>query len=292
MDEALAELHAPLLPILRHVLALAPLPRSGIALDLACGSGLKAPLLADALGPGVRLIGVDVDPAAIHTATHELKIEGRRWRIATPSSILYPLSSRTHPSFIVGDAQALPLREACCDAAFCIAALGLFADRLAALREMRRVLRRGSPVLFVAAAQIWAQVIPWPADMAARLAATYAQALGAGVDPVPAMPDLGGELAELLIGAGFAAPLVRAFRLSPWSVVRSPWPAATDHGLRTTDNWQMGELPLLPWAELRPLLEGRLAGTALARCDEVAAAADVELCELALVALAKVPFMR
>ncbi len=59
------QLHAPLIPILRHALALAPLPRAGIALDLACGPGDKAALLAEALGPGVRLVGVDIDPAVI-----------------------------------------------------------------------------------------------------------------------------------------------------------------------------------------------------------------------------------
>src|SRR5438552_1669682 len=59
-----ADLHAPLVPILRYVLATAPLPRAGIALDLACGAGLKAPLLAEACGPGVRLVGLDRDAGA------------------------------------------------------------------------------------------------------------------------------------------------------------------------------------------------------------------------------------
>ena len=61
--EVLSQLHAPLLPILRHALAAAPLPCAGVALDLACGQGLKAALLAEALGPRVRLLGIDIDPA-------------------------------------------------------------------------------------------------------------------------------------------------------------------------------------------------------------------------------------
>jgi SAM-dependent methyltransferase len=259
--ELVADLHAPLLPILRHLLAQAALPRAGVALDLACGSGLKAPLLAAACGPGVRLVGIDIDSAAI---------TDRRSQIADHAMHYTPL---------VGDALALPLRGGCCAAAFCIAALSLFADRRAALRELRRVLVPGSVALLVVGAQAWAQTIHWPADLSARLAGAYAQVLADRQAPLPATRDLGGELAELLLDSGFAAPLVRAFWLD-----QSP---ATDHQPSTVNSPLAAELPLLPWLALRPLLAGRLAAAELEHCDALADESEIELCTLALAALAR-----
>src|SRR2546427_7185337 len=96
-----ADLHAPLVPILRYVLATAPLPRAGIALDLACGAGLKAPLLAEACGPGVRLVGLDRDVGALRAAR----------------------SAAGQASWVAGDAMAAPLRSGSCATVFCIAAL-------------------------------------------------------------------------------------------------------------------------------------------------------------------------
>src|SRR5687767_1392800 len=206
-----SQLHTPLIPILRHVLALAPLPRAGIALDLACGEGDKAALLIEALGPGVQLIGVDIDPAVFRRPATDDRTGVQLNAPATDDP--FTLSS-CHPfTGLVADALALPLREGCCDAAFCIAALGLFADQRAALCELRRVLRPGGLALLIVGTQAWAQAIPWPSDVSACLAAAYAQALADGAAPIPAAPDLGGELAELLADSGFAAPLVRAFWL-------------------------------------------------------------------------------
>jgi SAM-dependent methyltransferase len=330
--DALAVLHAPLIPILLHCLAMAPLPRTGVALDLACGPGHKTPLLAEACGPDVRLIGIDRDAAAIRAATtddrtgtiyrapttdRESKTEDRGSRAgARRSSILDPRSSILRRSFvlrpssfvgIVGDVLALPLRDGCCDAVFCIAALSLFADRHAALRELRRALRPGGMALLVVGTQTWAQIVRWPFDIAERLSAAYAQALASGSTPLPAIPDLGAELANLLGDTGFDDPLVRAFTLDPaptpddrtGTIYRAPTndlrpatcglPRATtmNDGRRTTGNPLASELPLLPWPSLRSLLAGRLSAVELARCEALAAGAEIELCPLALIAYAR-----
>ena len=230
-----ADLHAPLLPILRYTLAQAALPRAGLALDLACGAGEKGPILAQALGPGVQLLGVDIDRAL----------------------------ARSYQRTIVGDARALPLCDACLDAAFCIAALGLLADPVAALRELRRALRPGAPAVIFTAAQLWAQVIRWPEDLAEQLAIVDAEREERG-----ASPDLGGDLAGKLADAGFASRRTRAFLLED-----APHPSRL-------------ELPLLPWAALRPLAASRLSALDLARCDAAASAPDVELTAVALVGVA------
>jgi SAM-dependent methyltransferase len=305
--DALTDLHAPLIPILRHCLAVAPLPHAGVALDLACGPGHKTPLLAEACGSGVRLIGIDREAAAVRAATTD---DGRptndQRRTENHLEGTQPRTGRRRSAFlgIVGDALALPLREGCCDAAFCIAALSLFADRRAALRELRRALRPGGLALLVVGTQTWAQIVRWPCDIAERLSAAYTQALANGSTPLPATPDLGADLADLLGDTGFGDPLVRAFTLGP-ATIRAryivprpptidlrPAPCAlgpgttTDDGRRTTDNPLDSELPLLPWPSLRPLLSAWISSADLARCDALAAEAEIELCPLVLIAYA------
>jgi hypothetical protein len=175
--------------------------------------------------------------------------------------------------------------------AFCIAALSLFADRQAALRELRRVLAPGALAVLATGVQFWAQIIPWPRDLAARLATAYAQTLEDGRAPLPATPDVSEELARLLSDAGLSTPLIRAFLLER--------PPTTDHRPPTTDEASishlpspishplLAELPLLHWPALRPQIAGRLAAAELARCDAIAAGAEVELCSLLLVAQAR-----
>lgn len=242
----LDELHAPLLPILRYVLAATALPQTGTALDLASGDGRKMALLAQTCGPGVRLIGIDSDRSAIRRAKN-----------------LQPTQFNT--SWIVGDALALPLRSGSCSAAFCIAALGLFGDKSAALRELRRVLAPGGVALVITATQLWALVVRWPADLAERLRAAYTQALHTSHSALAASADLSDGMGALLHDAGFTTPHIRAFLLD-----------AVAHPLAA-------ELPLLSWASLRPLLIAQLTPTELDTCDQLAAAAEIELCALALV---------
>lgn len=253
-------LHAPLLPILRHILTTVKLPRAGMLLDVACGAGLKAALLAEACGPDVVLAGVDRDRAAISAGIHSGAIGYEHW--------------------LVGDALALPLQDGCCAAACCIAALGLFADRAAALREMARVVRPGGVVLVATSAHMWMQVMPWPAKIGAQLAEAYTQALAAGHPPVEAAPDLGGELAALLRGAGLPAPRIRAFLLD----YQAPAVFAPDAALAPLD----AELPLLPWPALRSVAAEWLTAAELAYCDQ--AVADVELRPVALAGWANVAY--
>jgi SAM-dependent methyltransferase len=288
----LDDLHAPIIPILRHALASAPLPRAGIMLDLGCGQGLKAPLLAEACGPDVRLLGVDIDRAAIRVATTDHRPPTTDHRGSQPTarrSSIFDFRSSERPSIIgiVADALALPVVDSSCAAAFCIAALSLFADRRAALRELRRVLAPGGVAILVVGTQAWAPTIRWPADLATRLAAAYAQALAEGHAPVPASADLGADLDNLLRVSGFAAPLIRAFQLD-WSPTSDHRPATTDQEPRTQHlNPMLAELPLLPWAALRPRLAGRLGAGELVACDEHAADPEIELCALTLVAQAQ-----
>ncbi len=231
----LDDLHAPLVPLLRLVPAQVPSGHGRVVLDVACGTGLKSSWLAEGLLPEGRVIGIDRDVAALSVA--------RRHNPDMPFV------------WLAGDAQELPLRADVADLAWCVAALGLFADADLALRELRRVLKPGGTVIVATGAQLWVRARHWPPDLAALLAAAYAQAPATGSSPVPPADDLGADLAAQLTRAGFAAVVVRAF-LPESSVADVPPQAA--------------EFALTDWSVLRTRVAPWLSSAELERCDAFA----------------------
>lgn len=180
------DLHAPLLPILRRLLAGAGLPRAGLLLDLACGDMAKWPLYHAVLGGATRMIGIDDNRQAL---IHAVRASGA-------------------DAMICADAQALPLAEHSIDGALCVAALGLFDEPRRALAELRRVLRPGAPALIVTAERRWALTRRWPADLAARI-----ETVIAGAELPQAHADLTGEFSDLVAGVGLERVVARAFLL-------------------------------------------------------------------------------
>lgn len=238
----ITDLHAPLMPILRYALATTHLPQDGAVLDLACGTGDKVPLLAEHCGANTRFIALDIDHSAVAT---------------TKERIPYIQS-------VVGDALALPLRNASCTTVFCIASLGLFADTQVALAEMRRVLQPGGCVFIVTATQLWAQVTHWP-DV---LVTAYEKSIAAGHSPPLATPDLQDQLGLLLQQAGFVAPHMRGLLLNP---LIPPIQA---------------ELALLSWDTIQSLVTPHLALSDLQICYQASESVEIELCTIVLIAVA------
>jgi SAM-dependent methyltransferase len=93
------------------------------ALDIACGSGTSAILLARQFGCAV--VGVDLAPLLIARARSAASRE-------KPEGVL---------SFALGDAEALPFSDGSFDAVFSECAISTFPDKLASAREMARVLK-------------------------------------------------------------------------------------------------------------------------------------------------------
>jgi arsenite methyltransferase len=94
-------------------------------LDVACGSGASALLLARELG--CVTVGVDLGARAIEHA-----------RRATPAG--------ARASFLVGDAETLPLPDASFDVALSECSLCTFPDKPRAIAEMARVVRLGGTI--------------------------------------------------------------------------------------------------------------------------------------------------
>jgi len=95
------------------------------AVDLACGTGIVARRIAPILGPGGGVIAVDLRPGMLEVA-----------RALDPP----PGAAVTWRQ---GDATALDLASGKADLVICQQGLQYFADRPAALAEMRRILRPG-----------------------------------------------------------------------------------------------------------------------------------------------------
>ncbi|WP_276260878.1 class I SAM-dependent methyltransferase [Haloglomus litoreum] len=106
------------------------LERGDRVLDLACGTGPNFPLLVEAVGSGGTVVGLDhsrgMAVAALQRA-HEAGDESLRVARA--------------------DAGALPLPDDAMDAALCTLSLSAIPDHLAAIQELRRVVRPGGRVV-------------------------------------------------------------------------------------------------------------------------------------------------
>ncbi len=111
----------------RRAVRLLRAPAPGRALDLCCGTGDLALLLARQVGRGGTVVGIDFSEAMLHIGRRRATAAGLH-RIC---------------QFVLGDAEALPLA----DGAFDVATVGFGIRNVgrpaAALGELRRVLQPG-----------------------------------------------------------------------------------------------------------------------------------------------------
>jgi SAM-dependent methyltransferase len=106
-------------------------------LDVACGSGVVARAAREVVGPGGRVVGVDLNPAMLEVAQQ----------------------ARPDLEWTQGDAEDLPFADATFDVALCQSALFFFPDPGRAVGEMARVVAPGG----VVALQTYAPLAEQPA---------------------------------------------------------------------------------------------------------------------------------
>jgi ubiquinone/menaquinone biosynthesis C-methylase UbiE len=173
-------------------------PRPGErALDVGTGTGIVARRTAARIGAG-QIVGLDPTPGMLAVARSASEREG------------VPIEWRE------GRAEALPFADGAFDLALCQFALMFFADRPAALAEMRRVLSPGGRVALHVFQAIERHLFYVALDEA------IVRRLGAsGVGAIFSLGDAE-ELRSLLSGAGF-----RDVQLTPATVTaRFPEPAS------------------------------------------------------------------
>jgi len=100
-------------------------PQSGDrVLDLACGTGVVARLIAPLVGPGGSVTGLDLSPGMLAVAQERAEAEGLAITWQT------------------GNADALPFADGAFDLVVCHQGLQFFPHKAIALQEVRRVLSR------------------------------------------------------------------------------------------------------------------------------------------------------
>jgi SAM-dependent methyltransferase len=110
--------------------AIADLAPGLTVLDLGSGAGIDCFLAAERVGPGGRVIGVDMTPEMIEKA----RANARR-------------SGYTNVEFRLGEIEALPVADASVDVIISNCVLNLSADRSRVLGEALRVLRPGGRIV-------------------------------------------------------------------------------------------------------------------------------------------------
>ncbi len=100
-------------------------------LELGPGPGYFTIEAARMVGPSGRVVCLDLQREMLEMLRRRLDEAG---------------AANAHA--IAGDATRLPLADGCVDAAFLVAVLGEIPDRVAALRELRRVLKQGGALSF------------------------------------------------------------------------------------------------------------------------------------------------
>ena len=125
-------------PVGEQAIAKMQIPADAVVLDVGCGSGWAARLIATQASQG-HVIGIDVSDEMIHVASEQ---------------------SKDFPNleFKVASAEALPFDDAKFSHAFSMESLYYYADIEAAAREIRRVLRPGG--LFVTVVDLYKENEP------------------------------------------------------------------------------------------------------------------------------------
>jgi ubiquinone/menaquinone biosynthesis C-methylase UbiE len=158
-------------------------------LDVACGTGVAGRLSATFVGAGGKVVGLDINPGMVATARSLPSVPGVSFE------------------WVEGSALAMPLPDAAFDLVLCQQGLQFFPDRLAALREMYRVLASGGRLT----ASIWRAIQYSPGF------ALLAGALERHVGPEAAktmrapfsLPEAE-ELRSLFVRAGFREVTIRS----------------------------------------------------------------------------------
>ncbi|MET0904660.1 MAG: methyltransferase domain-containing protein [Tardiphaga sp.] len=159
-------------------------PRPGDrVVDVACGTGVVARIAAGRVGPTGAVVGIDLNPGMLSVA---------RSVASTDVGAGGPLQWQE------ASADKLPFPDGSFDVVYCQLGLQFFADRAAALREMRRVLGVEGRL----ALMVWRGIDESPGF--AVLAEALQRHIGqAAIMRAPFGLSDAGELATLVRAAGF-----------------------------------------------------------------------------------------
>lgn len=151
--------------------------------DIACGTGIIARIAAVKIGRTGAVAGIDLNPGML-TVARSLKTT----------------NDAASVQWYEASADRLPLQDGSFDIAYCQLGLQFFADRLAALREMRRVLSAKGRL----ALMVWCGIHESPGfDSFAEILERNVGSAAAGIMRSPFALSDADELSRLVADADF-----------------------------------------------------------------------------------------
>lgn len=160
-DGQLSSFHRAFEPELVAMINALPIEPAMQVLDLACGDGFYTRRIADRLGPGGRVIGVDINPAYLDAA--------RRATADYQGGAAIELVAATF--------DKLPFADATFDVVWCAQSLYSLPDPIDVLRHLARVLEPGGLVAVLENDTMHQVFLPWPVALEIPLRAAELHAL-------------------------------------------------------------------------------------------------------------------
>ena len=160
-DNQLSGFHRAFEPELQRILDVLPLTPAMKVLDLACGDGFYTRRLADLLGPGGSVTGVDRNLAYLSEAREEAARQTGRATI----------------DFVAASIDRLPFPDDTFDFVWCAQSLYSLPEPVFVLRHLARVLRPGGVVAVLENDTMHQVFLPWPVRLELPLRAAELRAL-------------------------------------------------------------------------------------------------------------------
>jgi len=184
-------------PDLRRIFADLRVPAAATVLDLGCGPALTTALLAEQIGPGAQVVGLDLSLPHLRSARRQQALR-----------------------LVQGDAMSLAFRADAFDLIWACNTLNHLGDATAALRALRRCLRADGRVVIAQSGFLPEMFFAWdaPLDDAVRAACHryYRERYGLEISDTAAIRGIG----AVLRAAGFGRVVTRTYvieRVQPLS---------------------------------------------------------------------------
>jgi ubiquinone/menaquinone biosynthesis C-methylase UbiE len=212
---------------LRAMIGDLPVRPGDRVLDMPCGDGVYSVLLAEKVGSGGGVVGVDLSESYLAMA-----------RMRAEQS-----AAGARACFQAGDIAALPFDDNTFDMIWCAQSMYSLPDPLGALRELRRVVRPGGTVAVFENDTLHQILLPWPAEL--ELAVRQAQLRSLSKrGPAAAKFFIGRDLRSTFAAAGLANSIV-----TPYTSIRHA-PLSADE--RTYLTWYFAYLGAQVRQYIRP----------------------------------------
>jgi ubiquinone/menaquinone biosynthesis C-methylase UbiE len=193
-DAQLSGFHRAFEPELQQIVDALPLTPAMKVLDLACGDGFYTRRIADRLGLGGSVTGVDLNPAYLSEARREAAHK----------------TGHAAMAFVAASFDRLPFADDAFDFVWCAQSLRSLPEPVAVLAHLARVLRPGGIVAVLENDTMHQVFLPWPVDLELPLRVAELRAFSEETRD-PSKYYVGRRLPALLAAAGLE-PLTVATR--------------------------------------------------------------------------------